>query len=355
MSYFNRIKEVEIQLPDIHGGMGGEWKFETFKGFEFPRGSGNVYEYPFTRRVALDWFPNLITDGGLEMYGAGNGGMTYCQVGTDDTPPVYGNSNLGGYVAGTVSIDNSVGAQGSAPYYGWMIRQYRFSPNFGGGDVNLNEVGASQTEATGSLSSHALTVDGLGDPATVPVLEEEYLDVYYKRRNYPAHMIEATGVPTDDQGIIDVAGIDYEYTIRPSRMTIGGNPAQSTTDGWGTGINSSQVVANGYQYHNYAEAVAHDETAVLGSVAGVPTGATDPNGLGGYAGQSAYTPGSLSRELWYQFSATKANFGVGIGGLVVKQTLSCYQLVFDNPIPKILGQAFTYYHNFSWDRKDTWV
>jgi hypothetical protein len=64
---------------------------------------------------------------------------------------------------------------------------------------------------------------------------------------------------------------------------------------------------------------------------------------------------SYQRELYWNYGISNANFTVGIGGLVVKTTLGAYQLVFDTPIPKVVGEKFTYYHNFIWDRKTTWV
>jgi hypothetical protein len=355
MSYFNKYKDVEIALPDIRGKIRGEYKMEAFKGYEFPRGSGIVWEYPFTRRVLAHWFENIVTDTGKEIYGNAHGGLDYCHVGTGNTPEQATDTTLGGFVAGVAVSTKSASAESTPPYFGSSTFKYRFSPNFGGGAVNLNEIGVSSTVTTGNLTSRALTVDGGGSPTTVSVLATEYLDCYYKRRNYPAHLDEATGAPTDDTGSIDVSGTPYGYTIRPCMVTQGGGTTLSSSSAWGSGMNYQFILAPGYGYSSSHYAHALDENAVLSAVTTAPgTGSNRTNG-----GLEAYTPNAYQRELWYEWGIGSANFytgaGTGIGGLWVKNSLGMYQIIFDTPIPKVVGEVFRYYHNFLWDRKTTWV
>jgi hypothetical protein len=244
-------------------------------------------------------------------------------------------------------------AEGTPPYFGTITFQYRFPPGFGGGDINLNEVAVATQITNGAISSRSLTKNSGGDAATVPVLADEYLDVYYKRRNYPAHIDEATGVPTDDTGSIDVSGTPYGYTIRPSQVTVAGSWAGGATDGWASGAQSTQAPANGYALSTSFYALAGSSTSALGAVTSTLTNfqsTTAPS-----HGSGIYTGGTYSRELWWAWGATNANDPGGIGGLFIKTVLGAYQILFDTPIPKVLGETFTYYHNFSWDRKTTWV
>lgn len=352
MSYLNFIKDVEIVLPNIQGRVDGEYRMEAFQGVEFPRGSGNVFEFSGTRRLVADWFENIVTDLGKEFYGIETPGIQFCHVGTGNTPEAATDTQLVSFTAGIVYTDRTASAQGTAPYFGHDTRKYRFSPGFGGGDVNLNEVGASSTVTNGNLSSRSLTKNISGTPITIAVLANEYLDVFYKRRNYPAHIVEATGAPTDDTGTIDVSGTSYGYTIRPMQVTLGGNFTPSTSAAWGTGLNGGQVVGIGYGWNISSQARALDENMALGAVTAAPAGGTDASTT---EGTGTYTNNSYSRELWYQWGIDDANFTVGIGGLAVKTKLGAYQILFDTPIPKIQGEVFTYYHDFSWDRKTTWV
>jgi len=353
MSWFNRIKEFEIKLPDITARIDGEFRLEVFKGFEFPRGSGHVFEYPGTRRVVADWFENIITDFGLDKYGISAQQTNWCQVGTDNTPEVATDTALGAFTAEVVNISTSYGAQASPPYYGHETKQYRFSPGFGGGNVNLNEVGIAGASGPASLTSRSLTKDSGGSPVTVTVLSDEFLDVFYKRRNYPAHLVEATGAPTDDTGSILVAGISYPWTIRPIVVTYGGNTASSTNLGWATGNHLVMGHSKGFNYHTSNEAIALSEAAVLGAVTSVPSGGSVALDSG--QGNQAYVGSSLQRESFYIWGVSLANFSVGIGALVVKTTLGAYQIAFSTPIPKVLGQVFTYYHNFIWNRHTTFI
>jgi hypothetical protein len=351
MSYFNKYKDVEIALPDIHGRITGEYRMEAFKGYEFPQGSGIVWEIPFTRRVLAHWFENIVTDIGKEIYGNSGGGLNYCHVGTGNTPETATDAQLDAFVAGVALNTWTPAAQATPPYFAHGTYKYRFSPNFGGGNVNLNEIGVSSTITNGNLTSRALTVDSLGATKTVQVLSTEYLDCYYKRRNYPAHLVEATGAPTDDTGSIDVSGTPYGYTIRPMVVTLGGSGG-GASQGWATGLNLEFGTAEGFGWNTPASGMAINESAALGAVTSVPSGSTSsiPSD-----GEGAYTPNSYQRELYWVYGISNANFSVGIGGLVVKTTLGAYQIVFDTPIPKVVGEVFTYYHNFIWDRKTTWV
>ena len=71
MTYYNKYKDVEIELPAITSATDGYFQLEAFKGTEFPKGSGKVYEHQGTRRVlGAAEHDNLLLDYGLEQMGA---------------------------------------------------------------------------------------------------------------------------------------------------------------------------------------------------------------------------------------------------------------------------------------------
>jgi hypothetical protein len=352
MSFFNRFKEHEIGIGNIVNPLDGEYKLRAFKGFEFPRGSGRVWEYPNTGRTLMDWTPNLVTNQGLN--NRGNEGINllqYCHVGGGNTTPQITDTSLASEIATAWRTGYTPSGRGTPPYYGTTELRYLFNPNFGGGNVNINEIGVSPNGSPTGLESRALTVDGDGVPTTVSVLADEYLEAYYRLRNYPAHL-NSDGSPTDDQGTVNIAGTNYTYTIRPIMVTYGGSYSVGTGVGWGTFAIYSQRVSVGYNYNIYAVADVFEDDMALGPVTGVPTGTKPSSTSASNYGESAYTSGSYNRELWYQWGISNGNpSSTGIGGLVIKSRLGAYQLLFASPVPKVYGQVFTFYHNFSWTRK----
>lgn len=363
MSYINLIREHEIELAPIRQrAMDGEFRIETFKGVEFPRGSGQVFEFAGTRRVRQDWSSNIITNNGLDNYGTD--GMQsvnqagYCHVGTGNTPPTATDTSLETFVASDYQNGMTYSAKSTPPYYGWTEWKYLFSPGFAGGNVNLNEIGVATGTSSG-LTARSLTVDGLGDPTTITVLADEYLECYYRRRNYPAHIVEATGAPTDDQAVVNIDGTDYTYTIRPASATYAGTVTVGTGDGWATGvIYGSLGPSNGFNLgdpYDYGAAGAYNCTLqAVTSQAGVTPKHSVSEAATSY-GKGSYTAGTYEKELWWQWGISSAYGAGGIGGLNIKTLMGAYQLVFNNPVPKVYGEVFTYYHSFSWNRKTTWV
>ena len=359
MAYYNKFKDVEVALPDIRcGGIGGEFKLEAFKGVEFPRGSGQVYEFAGTRRVLQDWSPNLVTNFGLDSIGDSTNRFQAgaFHVGTGSTPPQNTDQTLASYVASAGNTGYTPSAQSTAPYYGVTEIVGLFSPGFAGGNVNLNEIGMSPTNLDQtSLSSRSLTVNESGNPASVSVLADEYLECYYRRRNYPAHIVEATGAPTDDTGTVNIQGVNYGYTIRPFRVTYGGSYSVGTGVGWGTFMYNQNPTV-GYSDDIYNSAMGYQSNMTLGTVTGSPggtkqTGASGPNSTI----RGSYSSGTYNLLIGYQWGIDRLNDAGGIGGLVLKTRLGAYQLKFDSPVPKEYGQVFTFYHNFSWNRKTSWV
>lgn len=168
----------------------GRFKFETFKAYQDENGdpilddNGEVIEIPGSRKLKQDWSNNLILDAGLNRMGdTTSAWVNYCHVGTDNTVPTVSDTGLGGWVASKTFTTSAYSAKGSAPYYGYKNYSYRFGQGVAAG--NLSEVSVGWSATNDSMYSRALIVDGAGDPTTITVLSDEYLDVFYELRCYP--------------------------------------------------------------------------------------------------------------------------------------------------------------------------
>lgn len=156
--------------------------------------------------------------------GTGNGGyMTSIVVGTGNTPPVVSDTTLEGFVAATRLnqggiIPNTVN---STVYPRYATRA--FKKRFNGteiANVPLSEVGVTITpnpgtiaNATTPLASRALIVDALGNPTSITVLEDEFLDVTYELTTYALDGVTGS-FNINILGTVET----FEYEIRPIAM-----------------------------------------------------------------------------------------------------------------------------------------
>lgn len=168
-------------------------------------------------RVDTGFFPNLITDAGMDEIGDwnGNGRNRAILVGTGNTPPNIGDTTMEAFVAVT---DNDVGLQsqgfGQDPDLSDRYYKYaRVTKRFAEGDAAgiLAEVGAAGAPASfyspnnPAVFSRALIVDAGGNPTTITVLSDEILDVTYEIRNYyPV-------IGAEPSGTFDLSGTSYNF------------------------------------------------------------------------------------------------------------------------------------------------
>ena len=224
-----------------------------------------------SRRVAADWFPNLITDGGLDRYGTTNDWLGWCQVGSGSATPAFLDTALASRIAGTSNVAGAqtTGAQASSPYYTWRRKTFRFAAGLAAG--NISEVGVGWSEV-GNLFSRALVLDAQGNPTTITVLADEVLDVTYEFRCYaPA---------SDTSGTITLDGANYDWLARAANVT-------STDEfaGWLV-PRSAALNPEGLATHLAFE-------GGIGAITSAPGGAS-VGGLG--TSDAAYSIGSHSRQ-----------------------------------------------------------
>lgn len=283
-------------------------------------------------RVLADWFPNIITTAGLNAIGAGSSWMNKCYVGTGNTTPAITDTTLVSIIntAGNATASGTLGAQGSAPYYGYTQTVYRFSEGTATG--NIAEVGVGSVHT--NLFSRALVVDGGGSPTTVTVLSDETLDVAYELRCYPPI--------SDVVSTITITGVLYDYTIRAANVT-GTTWAASVGGNLGGTAGANSVVS----YSGVS--------STIGAITSTPSGTTQPvSGIN----TGTYSNGDFFRNFTSTWGLTEANTAGGIGALRWRMGatggaggLGDMQMSFTPRIDKTSSKILTLNFRHSWARR----
>lgn len=136
-----------------------------------------------------DWFQNIVLDTGLARMSVGTW-IDRCCVGTGNSTAVATQTQLDAFKASTTANqDPAGGIQVTAlPYYMWARRTYRFGDGVAAG--NISEVGLGWANA--NLWNRALVKDSNGNPTTITVLADEYLDVITEIRVYPQETLSGS-------------------------------------------------------------------------------------------------------------------------------------------------------------------
>lgn len=276
------------------------------------------------RRLLSDWQPNLITNAGLDLIGSLAGGVVRrVFVGSGQTPASVTDTALVSLVATASSTTSNVsGASSSAPYYGFLRTTWRFSA--GQAQGNLSEVGVGGT--SGALFSRSLIKDSGGNPTTITVLSNEYLDVTYELRLY---------APTTDLvGQLTLGTEVHDVTVRAANVT--------STSFWyiGLGLSSASSTAPNVQ-------TQYAYSGPIGAVTASPTGYSSA----GVPSDVVYAAGSQYREVDLDWSLTSGNFGTGIRSILFCSNVGTYQAEFDPPIMKDNTKTFRATVRFAWARR----
>lgn len=273
-----------------------------------------------TRHLLADWFPNLITNGGLNEIGNASGYLANCYLGTGNTAPAFTDTQLAALVGATNTIVGSVGTvQSATPFYGSRVNTYQFSPGVAVG--TLAEIGVGPSSTT--LFSRALILDADGNPTTLVVGAGQIVDVSYELRLYPP-LADITGNRTIDS-------ISYAYTLRA---------ADVGSDAW----IPSELGDLG---------VIH-----LVDAYGGPIGAIDSHPLGTAAPETSGTDGTYTNGDHFStrdsfWNATVANFG-GVEALLLSMgssgKLGKLQVGFSPVLPKTSSDSMTLTDKLTWGR-----
>ncbi|MFV0409965.1 MAG: hypothetical protein ACK5LJ_09820 [Paracoccus sp. (in: a-proteobacteria)] len=327
-----KVKVLEAELPSSKARVKGFYTLKRRKA-----DTGDLIQQ-------VGPFENLITDVGLDRMGV-NAYAPYGFVGTGTATPAITDTQMGSFVHGTTSAVpggtwNAAAIRGGAPDY-WVQSEVTFNFTPGQATGNLTEVGVGWNSGgvlnTGHrVFSRALIVDGGGNPVTLTILADEYLELTYSLRMYPPLL-------TDSTQIVDISGTSHTFVTRALRIT-------STPR-----INNNVVHYAGNEF-----------TLYTGTAAGTPpslspiTGNTLTN-QGAYsylAGTlSTYVPGSYTAGVTLTASPSQGNLAYGIRGCAAHVGVSGsrgltfgLQSTITPAIPKDNTKTLSFGQQFSWAR-----
>jgi hypothetical protein len=329
MSYFNRYKTVEIGLPTVHSGYEGWITFETFKAVEFPKGSGVAFEIAGTRRRRAH-FKNIITIQGFDQLAQFGDIMNEVAVGTGNVPESVNDTTLVAFVAGiATTTSDTFTAEATPPHFGSKTNTWRFGEGVAEGILAEAGIGRGNTNINGSdLWSRALIKDGAGDPTTVEVTENEWLDVTYQLRCYPGDLDDSSG-----SFLIQPSGDSHDFVLRNTRVTSGSI--------WGAYLASIFPVNNGSGIGKVYEA-----TSVLQDVTSEPTDGSED--LVGRVAVGSYTPGSFTQSANWSLGLSQGNVTGGIAAMTFHTNVSSVQMSVDPVIAKDNLTVFDFTVNWEW-------
>jgi hypothetical protein len=286
------------------------------------------------RRELVPWMDNLIVDAGLNRLGIGVP-FSHCMVGSGSAVPNVAQTQLTTHVATTASFAPSgqpPGAVDLVNNFAYVRRTWRFTP--GQADGNLSEVGVGW--ATNTCFSRALIVDGLGDPTTITVLEDEYLDVTYEFRVYwPTADITAT---------VTIDGDPYDTIIRPSLVGSWGSPLQNFL-----ALQGIQFVGSGLANDGATIAYRDGTLGGFGNNTVMPDGVAMDTGIA-VSNDGSYVNNSNERKCKVVMTPF-GNVIQPITGLFIPTPVGYFKCFFDPEIPKDNTDTLTINFTLSWTRK----
>lgn len=250
-----------------------------------------------------DWIPNLITNYGLNSGFTSSFQYGWCGVGSGNTVPSFSDvqlvSPLGSRIQTVTAQAN--GNSGSPNYYYYRRRTFEFPLGSIVGNVAEVMLAASSSGATAFTRS--LVKDSGGNPITFPVLVGEQLYVTYELREY-FNTADATGTMV-------LKSISYPYLIRS--CNIAGTESLFS----GGGQTPAPEVPS-------AVMLVSSETQQPNTSQPSDSGAVYPTSFS----MAAYTNDTFYRDITYNWSPAVANFGGGIGAILVRAQTSNSQLKF---------------------------
>jgi hypothetical protein len=292
---------------DIKINLGGVEGIYTFKAVNITTGK---------ERELKGISPNIITNAGLNAIGSSDLLLNNIVVGTGNSTPVGTDTALGNQVASTSTVQTSSnGCQSTAPYFLYYSVTMRFPQ--GGAAGNLTEVGMQTS--SGVLFSRALILDSGGNPTTLTILSDEYLDVTYQYRIYPN--------TTDTNASLTLSGTTYTVVFRPASISSYTNSYCS----YGLAYNGSTFTAyNG-------------DIDVITSV---------PSGTASFTGNYStvnYTSGSKQLTFVLTAGLDDGNFSGGISAFYMAVNNGAFQFSVDPPIPKDNFKILVLNVSLGWD------
>ena len=291
--------------------------------------------FEYSRRPLTGWFPNLITNQGLDRMAKNYYYINYCQVGSGSTAPANSDIGLVNRLAGTIVTSATQGVNSTSPYYSWYKKVYRFAEGVAAG--NISEVGVGWGVTGNVLFSRALILDVNSNPTTITVLSDEYLDVTYELRFYP--------LETDVTGSITLTGNiggTYSYTLRRALITTVQRQNNMSSFIYPPSMSNAGLEGPGNTFNNIAY------SGSIGAIDSVPSGTMVDTS--GYSTTSAYSDGSYSLDLILSMAPTEGNVPGGIKSIKFLFGFNQHQIEFGTAIPKTSQDSLSLTFRHVWAR-----
>ena len=262
-----------------------------------------VYDAATGRLTKSRSFDNLITDNGLVRYCQPYGSNTFLQmqvcVGKGTAAPQPTDMSLGNYFASS-SSGIMQGSNLVAPTEPDWVSSSRITLRFNVGTFNgdtISEIGVCQNNKPNNLWCRALILDEYGNPSSITILSNEYLDVTYTLNYHP----DLTDTPFQ----FEMNGITYNCVARAALV----NRQPFSTKG-----------SNLFGPQLYITSVFNTQT--LGAITSEPPSETGgklsvSDGVAGEKTYSAEAPYSYTNTFTIPFAL--GNFhGDGIGAMTLR-------------------------------------
>lgn len=302
-------------IPGAHFGFAG------FMQIEKHREDADGAEIPGSRKVVAPWFPNLITNNGLDLLG-GNYAVRYMSVGSGNTVPQETDTSLSSHIAtvghsGNSGVPGPVGADYVSGIWTYVFPQ-------GSAEGIIAELGAGASNGNTNLFSRALVRDPGGNPTTIVIEDIDILTVTYQVRCY----LSQSDV---------VATVDGYNTITRTANGFYASRLAGSSTGWLAGA--------GPFFGSNPFSVTNGD---IGPWTGSPSGSLSY----GTGSMVSYVPGTHYVDLVGNLSITQGNVSGGIRSAVfgAPNAPQQHQIQFDPPIPKDNTKTLTVRSRMSWGR-----
>lgn len=278
-------------------------------------------------------FRNLITNQGLIGYCSlnPNFGTTYFCVGNGTNAPSVDDTILGNFIAKTNgSVFTWQGSQPVAPDY---VSSTKGTARFAAGTFDgttITEVGVTNSQNTNPVFSRALILDDAGNPTSLTILANEYLDITYTLYYHPDL--------TDSHFSFAMDGVTYNCTARAAFV----NRTAFANAGYGVPLRRGPIIIN-YVYNTQElGAITAEPVYSGGGRIAIPAPSSQND-----VAYSAETPYSHAAQ--QTIALAQGNFEGGIGAMVVGYSsyysyglTTSTQIAFSPKLPKDANTEMTF-------------
>ena len=291
-----------------------------------------------TVRLDTGFFPNVITNLGLDAIGNDHNLFTFCAVGGGNSKPLNTNTKLDNFLAAGSQISSESKydydpVRDTEFYKCSRTVGYRFE---GLDNKNISEVGlvGDYRPELHSAFTRTLIKNSAGEPTVITVLSGEILELQYR-------LWQVFDLKDKDQVVTAmIDGVEVPFNVKIRLAGVGGNLGGS----WSyAAVVGAHLTFQGNNYHQFG-------TGELGEITGQNSG-----GLTNVYGLSweAYQPSTYKRKFYVNTSITEAVHP--IRSFLFFTGLGAYQVRFgtvdgDLPIDKTNQDILQLGFEMSWGR-----